>query len=147
MADNRTAGRPTKYSKGLVVAAGFMARQGLINPQIAAELGISGDTLWRWRKKYPEFDQAIKKGKQTPDDKVVDSLFQRATGYSHAEDKIFQFEGHPVVVPTTKHYPPDTTACIFWLKNRRPEEWRDKQEVLNTFDDAAIKLAEAISQI
>jgi len=59
---------------------------------------------------------------------VVRSLFQRACGYSHPEDKIFQHEGNPVVVPTTKHYPPDATSAIFWLKNRDPANWRDKVE-------------------
>ncbi len=55
-------------------------------------------------------------------------MYERATGYSHAEDKIFNDGGEPLIVPTTKHYPPDATSAIFWLKNRQPAKWRDKTE-------------------
>jgi len=76
-----------------------------------------------------EFCNALKAGKSSADDRVERSLYERANGYTHVEDKIFMHEGQPVIVPTKKHYPPDTTAGIFWLKNRRAEDWREKQEV------------------
>lgn len=60
---------------------------------------------------------------------IAQKLFHRAKGYEHPEDKIFNDSGKPLVVPTVKHYPPDTTAAIFWLKNRQPKKWRDKQEI------------------
>jgi hypothetical protein len=62
------------------------------------------------------------------DAEVAEKLFKRATGYSHDAVKIFNDQGAPLQVPYTEHYPPDTTACIFWLKNRRPDLWRDKVE-------------------
>jgi hypothetical protein len=62
---------------------------------------------------------------------VERSLYHRAVGYSYDAVKIFMpgGKGKPVIVPYREHMPPDTVACIFWLKNRRREEWRDKQEV------------------
>jgi hypothetical protein len=62
---------------------------------------------------------------------VASKLFHRAIGYEHPEDKIFNNNGEEMVVPTIKHYPPDTTAAIFWLKNRQPDKWRDRQEIDN----------------
>ena len=76
-----------------------------------------------------EFSESIKKGKEIADAEIASSLFHRAKGYSHPEDKIFNNQGVELVVPTIKHYPPDTTAAIFWLKNRQKDNWRDKQEV------------------
>jgi len=72
--------------------------------------------------------ESIKRGKEYADSNVADRLYQRAMGYEHAEDQIFQYQGEAVVVPTKKHYAPDTAAGIFWLKNRQPAKWRDKIE-------------------
>lgn len=127
-------GRPTKYEltdKRLVY---WMARNGLTEVEIAKELGISKATLNNWKKKYPEFLDSIKKGRLEPDDIVEASLFQKATGYSCKDTKIFCNDGEIIEREYEKFYPPDTTACIFWLKNRRPEKWRDRhqQEVTGT---------------
>lgn len=69
------------------------------------------------------------------DAEVADRLYQRALGYTHVEDDIRVCDGVIITTPTTRHYPPDTTACIFWLKNRRPDLWRDKPDPTN--DDNA----------
>ena len=66
--------------------------------------------------------------KAVADHRVERSLYERACGYSHTEDKIFIHEGKPIIVPTVRHYPPDPTSMIFWIKNRQPEQWRDKVE-------------------
>jgi hypothetical protein len=123
-----TAGRPSKYDSIDLVQVEKLASLGLIDTEIASILGVCEKTLNVYKKK-PEFLQAIKKGKDKADAKVIESLYRRATGYEHKEDKIFQHNGEPVIVPTTKHYPPDVTAMIFWLKNRRSKYWRDKQDV------------------
>ena len=80
---------------------------------------------------HEEFSSALKKGKDPADSRVERSLYHRAIGYSYDAVKIFMPAGKdkPVIVPYREHVPPDTVACIFWLKNRRREEWRDKQEV------------------
>ena len=67
-----------------------------------------------------------RRGKDMADAEMAKSLYHRGMGYSHDEEKIFQYEGEPVRVQTTKHYPPDTPAASLWLRNRQPELWRDK---------------------
>jgi hypothetical protein len=76
---------------------------------------------------HPDFCQALKAGKKVADDRVENALYRRAVGFSHDGVKIFCDKDNGVTqVPFMEQYPPDTTACIFWLKNRRREEWRDK---------------------
>ena len=103
-----------------------------------ADLGkyfeVTETTINNWKRDYPSFFVSIKEGKEEADANVAKALYHRATGYSHAEDKIFQYEGEPVIVPTVKHYPPDTGAAMAWLKNRQPEKWRDKQEIQHDGD-------------
>ena len=122
-------GRPSKYSPEMVERYALLASRGLVDDEIALVLGVAKSTLSKWVTDYPEFSEARKKAKAIADEAVERALFERATGYEHPEDKIFQYEGEPVIVPTVKHYPPDPVAAIFWLKNRKPKEWRDKQEV------------------
>ena len=88
------------------------------------------DTINEWKKVHPEFSESLKSGKYIFDNEtVVKSLLHRALGYSHKEDKVFNSNGELLIAETVKHYPPDTTACIFWLKNRMPNDWRDRQEI------------------
>ena len=84
--------------------------------------------------------ELIRQGKLEADSNVAQSLYHRATGYSHPDEKIMQHKGEVVRVPTTKHYPPDTQAMGLWLKNRRPKEWRETShiKVENTQDSRLI---------
>jgi hypothetical protein len=100
---------------------------GATDAELADALGVTEKTIGVWKKEHIKFGLAQKKGKVQADANVGQRLYERAMGYSHAEDKIFNANGSPLVVPTTKHYPPDSTAAIFWLKNRRPVRWRDRQ--------------------
>jgi hypothetical protein len=100
---------------------------GLIDEQICKALDITEKTLANW-KKDEAFLQAIKRGKAISDNRVERSLYDRAMGYSHLEDDIKVVDKEIVITPTVKHYPPDTTAIIFWLKNRKRAEWRDKHD-------------------
>jgi transposase-like protein len=123
-------GRPPKYDPHLhPQLAEAWATAGKIDVEIAEKLGICEDTFYAWRQKYPTFSEAIKRGKATPDDKVKQALFHRAIGYSHEHEEIFCHMGQVTRVATVKHYPPDTAACFIWLKNRLPNEWRDKVEL------------------
>lgn len=102
---------------------------GWTDEQVAKFLGLERKTIDRW-KHDSKFMHHLKKGKEIADQVVVRSLFERAKGYSHPEDKIFcNNKGKTTIVKTIKHYPPDTLAAIFWLKNRKPDEWRDRQEI------------------
>ena len=100
--------------------------------QLADFFGVNESTLTRWKKRYPELRTSLKDGKDKTDAEVAESLLHRALGYSHPEDKIFLHEGKPVIVSTTKHYPPDATSMIFWLKNRQREAWKDRHDVDHT---------------
>ncbi len=130
MGTKNSGGRPTRYSAnhhpGWVLA---LARLGYTDAEISTALGVCEATLNNWKIKYPEFLESIKKGKEFPDDLVEQALFKKAIGYEHPEDKIFNNNGTEMIVPTIKHYPPDTAAAFIWLKNRRPEKWRDKQHI------------------
>jgi len=110
-------GRPSLYDRKLHPKLAFwLAQAGLIDEQIAEEIGIHVDTLYEWRKVHPEFSESLKGGKATPDDEVEAALLRRAKGFKYVEGS------------KEKVALPDTTACIFWLKNRRPGDWRDKRE-------------------
>ncbi len=123
-------GAPTKYnSKYHPLLAEALARNGLTDKEIAEKIGICEKTLDNWKNEYPEFLLSIKKGKEEPDNQVEQALFKRALGYEHPEDDIKAYEGKIIITPTIKHYPPDTAAAFIWLKNRRPEKWRDRKEI------------------
>lgn len=122
-------GRPPKYRAEFVdVARRLTQVLGSTDREVAAFLGIDDSTLYRWKHTHPEFCEALKTGKDVSDDRVEHSLYRRAVGYSHDAVKVFNNNGESLVVPYTEHYPPDTTAAIFWLKNRRPAEWRERIE-------------------
>lgn len=122
-------GRPSQYRREYNLQARKLCKLGAIDEDLADFFKVSVVTLNAWKKRYPSFLKSLKAGKQDPDDQVEQALLQRALGYEHDEDKIFNADGIPLIVPTVKHYPPDTAACFIWLKNRQPGDWRDKQEI------------------
>ena len=112
------------------------ARDGLTDEQISANMGVNVATLYRYKQSYCEICNALKRGKEVVDIQVENALLKRALGYTYKEvtrEKVFNPEtGQYELMPTkevTKEVVPDTTAQIFWLKNRRPEQWRDKRDV------------------
>lgn len=121
-------GRPTKFDPKYLPMVKKMAELGATDAEIAEALQIDVVTVWRWKCDNEEFCNAVKVGKEHADERVKRALFHRALGYSHPEDDIKMFNGEAIITPTTKHYPPDTTACIFWLKNRLPDEFRANPE-------------------
>lgn len=114
--------------EGLIKLEGW-ARDGLTNAQIAHNIGIAEGTIYAWMKDHPKIDEALKKGKEVIDRQVENALLKRALGYEYEEVKIEQTEDGYKRTVTTKLQAGDTTAQIFWLKNRKPEEWRDKREI------------------
>lgn len=119
----------------------------MTDKEMATFLGIAESTFHLWKTKYPEFVEALARGKKEPDDKVEAAMFHRAIGYSHPEDVIMQYRGEPIIVPTTKHYPPDTIAGIFWLKNRRPDRWKDRQEIgVDMENDPVFVISDALRE-
>lgn len=127
--------RKTDFRPEYVELARNYALLGAIDDQLAAFFGVSDRTIRTWKSKHPEFAAALAEGKSAADAQVAASLFHRARGYSHPEVDIRVVRGKVVKTPLTKHYAPDTVACIFWLKNRAPEQWRDKQDHEHTGKD------------
>ena len=103
-------------------------KRGKTDAQVAHIIGVSVRTIHNWKGNFPDFFHALKDAKQVADDLVEASLFAKATGFSHVEEKIFCFEGSIIRAKTRRQYAPDTTAAIFWLKNRQPDRWRDRSE-------------------
>lgn len=98
--------------------------------QLADALCVCKTTIYNWAQRHPEFDMALRGGRELADANVASRLYARAMGYSHDEEVIkVTAEGQVIRVPTVKHYPPDPGAAIFWLKNRQPSLWRERVEV------------------
>lgn len=112
--------------EGLLRLEGW-ARDGLTDEQIANNAGISPSTLYAWKDKFPELSEALKKGKDVVDRQVENALLKRALGFRYTEVRIEESEKDgQKITRTEKVIPPDTTAQIFWLKNRKPKDWRDR---------------------
>ena len=111
---------------GLLRLEGW-ARDGLTDEQIAQNAGIRAATLYEWEKRFPEILKAIKKGKAPVDMEVENALLKRALGYEYEEviTEIYG-DGKKHVKKVKRYMPPDVTAQIFWLKNRKPDRFRDK---------------------
>lgn len=120
--------RPSRYKAEFAEQAEKLCRLGATDKELAEFFGVTEKTINNWKGAHPEFLQSLKAGKQMADAEVADKLFQRAIGYSHPDTHISNYQGLITVTPITKHYPPDPTSMIFWLKNRRPDLWRDKPE-------------------
>src|SRR5574344_450921 len=129
-------GRPTKYQDDLTcIAVEYMAREGLTDKQMAAKIGVSEASFYVWKNEHKEFLEAQKRGKDKADDRVEKSLYKNAVGYNYKAHKPMSVSdgngagSHVEIVDYTEHVPAQTVAQIFWLKNRRPAQWRDKQEI------------------
>lgn len=122
-------GRPPKFKVSFIPQAEKLCRLGATDEEVADFFEVDVRTIYRWKGGNEKFCQALKSGKEMADERVERSLYARALGYKHDEVDIRVIDNVLVKTPIVKHYPPDTTAGIFWLKNRRPGEWRDKQEM------------------
>jgi transcriptional regulator with XRE-family HTH domain len=126
------AGRPSKYETDvkpkLHLIEGW-ARNGLTLEQIASNLGISVPSLIKYREQHVELFEALKSGKDEADIEVENALYKAATGYYYEEETVTP-SGRKVTV--RRYEKPNTTAMIFWLKNRKREVWRDKQDIEHT---------------
>ena len=151
----KKVGRKGEYEKWLTDDALIIlqdwARQGLTDAQIAKNMGIAYVTLYDWKNRFPKFANALKKTKEIVDAEVENKLFKRAMGYEVEEEEVREIrndDGEMVVVSrkkTKKHIPPDVTAIIFWLKNRRADTWREKQEVKFEGDEETKEQLKAIT--
>lgn len=119
-------GRPSKFKDEYIDQVAKLCALGATDLEIADFFGVNVATLHRWKHSFPAFCDALKVAKEIADKRVERSLFARANGYEHDEVHVSNYQGAITLTPIRKIYPPDTTAAIFWLKNRKPAEWRDK---------------------
>lgn len=124
-------GRPSLYTPELAEQAKKLCVLGATDQEIADFFEIDVRTVYRWKADHDAFCQALKAGKEVADERVERSLYQKAIGYEQEEVKIFMpaSKEEPVYAPFRAKIQPDTTAAIFWLKNRRPDLWRDAKDV------------------
>jgi hypothetical protein len=128
-------GRPTEYKEEYNDQTYKLCLLGATDKELADFFDVSEQTINTWKQKHPQFLESIKKGKINADANVADRLYQRALGYEHdeVELKVVSLGGadgsEVQKIDVIKHYPPDPTAAIFWLKNRQRDKWRDKHDV------------------
>lgn len=138
--DKPKRGRPSGYKPEFAEEASRLCEEGATDQELADYFGIDIRTLYRWKNTETEFRHALKASKESSDDRVERSLFERACGYERNEMDVRVVGGELVQTPIRKFYPPDTTAAIFWLKNRRPEQWREMKALeLSGKDGGAIE--------
>ena len=131
----RPNGRPSAYRAEFCEQAYKLCLLGAKDIELADFFGVSEQTLNAWKHKHPKFLESLKAGKDEADAVIAQSLFHRAKGYSHDAVKIVADAktGAEHTVKYVERYPPDTTACIFWLKNRQKDKWRDNANTLKNF--------------
>jgi len=122
-------GRPSKFDKLNWEVIRKMYRFGFTDLEVCKAVGIDESTLTKWKQTKPEFFTSLKDWKKDADGIIEKSLYERGIGYSHPDVHISNYQGTITKTKITKHYAPDPTSMIFWLKNRQPGQWRDKQEI------------------
>ncbi len=120
------AGRPTDYKPEYAEQARKLCELGATDMEMAEFFHVDVRTIYNWRHSQPEFFQAVHVGKEALDERVERSLYQRSVGYSFNSEKIFHYQGIITRADTIEHVPPDPSAALNWLKNRRGDKWRDK---------------------
>jgi len=129
MSEIARGGRPLKYMEAFNKQAFKLCLLGAVDQELADFFEVSEWTINRWKKEFPRFSQSLKRGKKMADADVAYKLYQRAIGFSHGDTDIKVIRNKIVKTRLVKHYPPDTVAAIFWLKNRSTNNWRDKSHV------------------
>ena len=145
-------GRPTTYRPENAEIARYACMLGATNGALAERFEVSRRTIDNWIATIPEFSDAVRLGRHVADECVVGALFARATGMEQKMTKVFCHRGQPVTATYTQQLPPDVRACIFWLRNRRPWQWREnrpfvhEEDVEEEEDDAWVRRLDASSE-
>ena len=138
--------RPTKYKKEYCEQARKLCNKGFTDKELASFFDVEESTINNWKLKHPEFLESLKSAKLYSDEAVVNSLYNKAIGYTLDEEREEESEQGFKKVKTKKQVAGDTTAMIFWLKNRQPDRWREKQEHQITLSDDFESLLDDASQ-
>ena len=125
----RPVGRPTLYKPEYAEQAYKLCQLGATDIELAKFFNVSLDTIHEWSNVNEEFSESRKVGKKACDDRVERSLYQKALGFTREAEKVVIIDDVPVKVKYEEYVPPSDTAMIFWLKNRRKDQWRDRHEI------------------
>jgi hypothetical protein len=128
-------GRPSLYRPENAEIARLACMLGATNETLAERFEVSPRTIDNWIATILDFSNAVRQGRQVADETVVSALFARATGMERKMTKVFCHRGQPVTANYTVQLPPDVRACIFWLRNRRPEQWRENRPLVEEADE------------
>ena len=120
-------GRPTYYQEEFAEQAFRLCLAGATNDDLAQAFDVATRTVDRWLQAHPAFAEAVRRGRLIADGEVAHNLYRRAIGYTYETSRVLLSDGAPVSVPQTIHRPPDVRACIFWLRNRRPQQWAESR--------------------
>jgi hypothetical protein len=129
---NRGGGRKPKYQTAWARIARKACERGLTDLEVADLLGINASTFYRWRVEYPHFARAVRLGKEMADIRVERALFSRAVGYDYEIERQIMTRNGPQTLRWRKHLPPDVGAAMAYLRNRRPDRWRDTHRIEHT---------------
>jgi hypothetical protein len=139
-------GRPTLDKPEHASRARGLCARGATNPDLAGRFGVARSTIDLWLATHPEFAEAVQQGCDVAGATAVESLFTRVTGYNHQAEKVFFYCGELRTATYTAHVPSETRACMYWLRNRRPEDWRAKAETTGEVFIDDIALLDAASE-
>lgn len=142
-APRKGEGRPSKFDGINQDKVRLLTLKGFTDKEMAEFFDVDERTWNRWKKAHEQFCQSLKDWKLEADTKVERSLYERALGYSHDAVHISSSMGIITQTDIIKHYPPSEVACIFWLKNRQPGKWREKQEIEHSGDGFVIEIVSA----
>jgi hypothetical protein len=132
---NRGGTSAGKYRKEYARIAEFLCARGATDDDLAAAFGVVKQTIYTWKGAHPAFAAAFS-AKDTADDAVERALYERAVGYEHEAVKLFNHNGSVIEAPYVERYAPDVQAIRLWLINRRPKQWRDRQETTHEVGDS-----------
>jgi hypothetical protein len=140
-------GRPTTYKPENAEIARQACMLGATNDALAERFEVCRRTIDNWIATIPDFSDAVRQGREVADEAVVSALFARATGLEQKMTKVFCHRGQPVTANYTVQLQPDVRACIFWLRNRRPDQWRESRPLIEEEDDDAwVHALDAVSE-
>ena len=135
-------GRPTIYKPENAEIARHACMLGATNEALAGRFEVCRRTIDNWIATIPEFSDAVRYGREVADEAVISALFARATGMEQKMTKVFCYRGQPVMANYTVQLPPHVPACFFWLRNRRPWQWRENRPLVEEEDDDRDRVSE-----
>lgn len=126
---NRGGSRPTLYKPKYAEIARRMCMQGATRSDLADRFGVTINTVVAWQLVHKEFSDSCRHGRDAADERVEQSFYERAVGYTYDSEKVFVVQGDVIRAPIKEHVPPDPRAAEFWLRNRRPNRWKDSKQL------------------